>query len=46
MSNTVFAGPYTITKDNIRKTYAIMEDSNIQMRTYKGNTLVKTKNLP
>ena len=35
MSNTLFAGPYTITKGNTRKTYGIMDDFNIQTRTYK-----------
>ena len=41
MSTVVFAGPYEIKKNNVRKTYAIMEDWSISARTYKDGSLIK-----
>jgi hypothetical protein len=43
---TIFAGPYEITKANVKKTYVIMDDNSISVRTFKDNSLKKTKNLP
>ena len=42
----IFCGPYEITKKNVKKSYVVLSDNTISVKTYKDNKEVKSKTFP
>jgi hypothetical protein len=44
--STIFCGPYEIKKANVMKSYAILDDNTIEVRTFKDGNQTKARKLP
>lgn len=44
--SSIFCGPYEIKKANVTKSYAILDDNSIEVRTFKDGNQTKARKLP